>query len=77
VDSANRDYEVNGIIITDCHKRAEEYSKSGRPSMTDEEVNRIKNQREGKMPKALKDIICMVKTTIGGTVWKVCLKKPT
>jgi len=73
----NRDYEVNGIIITDCHKRAAEYNKAGRPSMTDDEVHRIKTQIDGKMPKALKDAICMVKTILGGTVWKVCLKKPT
>jgi|TARA_R110002051_G_scaffold199306_1_gene266198 hypothetical protein len=73
----NRDYEVNGIVITDCPIRAAGYNDSGTPSMTDDEVHRIRTQIDGKMPKALKDIICMVKTTIGGTVWKVCLKKPT
>jgi hypothetical protein len=43
--------------------------------MTEEEVYSIKRQIEGKMPKELKDIICMVKTAIGGTVKKICLTK--
>ena len=69
------DYAVNGIMITDCPQRAHKYNMRGIPSMTEEEVYSIKRQIEGKMPKELKDIICMVKTAIGGTVKKIWLTK--
>jgi len=73
----NRDYEVNGIIITNCPERAKEYNAKGSPSMTEQEVYRIKHQIKGKMPNELKELICMVKTTIGGTVESICLKNRT
>ncbi len=69
-----RDYSVNGIMITDCRERSHSYNMQGIASMTEREAYSIRNQIEGKMPAALKDIICLVKTTIGGTVERICLK---
>ena len=70
-----RDYSVNGIMITDCPRKAHEYNMSGIASMTEAEVCNIRSQIDEKMPKSLKSLICLIKTTIGGTVERICLKK--